>query len=51
MSHPSEIKSLVWTLVQTADRELLRIEFFGKNYETNEYADYFADFEPCEPIR
>lgn len=46
---PSEMKSLNWTLVKTADQEILRIKFYGKNYDTNKYADYFADFESCEP--
>lgn len=45
----SELKSLNWTLVKTADKETLRIELYGKNYETNEYNDYFANFESCEP--
>ncbi len=46
---PSEMKSLDWTLVKVGDQEVLRIKFYGKNYETNKYADYFADFESCEP--
>jgi hypothetical protein len=45
---PSEMKSLVWTLVQSRGRELLRIKFYGKNYETNKYENSFAYFEPCE---
>lgn len=44
---PSEMKSLVWTLARDGGRELLRIKFRGKNYETNEYEDRLADFEPC----
>ena len=46
---PSEMKSLNWTFQKTADKEILRIKFYGKNYETNRYADYFADFDSCEP--
>ncbi len=46
---PSEMKSLDWTLVKVGDQEVLRIKFYGKNYETNKYADYFADFDSCEP--
>jgi hypothetical protein len=46
---PSSIKSLVWTLVKTGDEEVLQITFYGKNYETNKYANYIAEFEPCEP--
>ena len=45
---PSEMKSLVWTLSKDGRRELLRIEFRGKNYQTNRYEDRPADFEPCE---
>lgn len=44
---PSEMKSLVWTLSKSGGRELLRIKFSGKNYETNKYEVGFADFEPC----
>lgn len=44
---PSEMKSLIWTLVKSGDRELLRIKFSGKNYDTNKYEVSFADFEPC----
>jgi hypothetical protein len=46
---PSELKSLVWTLVRRGNQELLRIKVFGKNYNTNKYEDSFAYFEPCEP--
>ena len=46
---PSEMKDLNWRLLKTADGEILRIKFYGKNYETNKYADYFADFVSCEP--
>jgi hypothetical protein len=45
---PSEMKSLVWSFVRDGRRELLRIEFRGKNYETNRYEDRPADFEPCD---
>jgi hypothetical protein len=45
---PSELKSLSWTLMKSGRKELLRIKFLGKNYETNKYGVYFADFEPCE---
>jgi len=46
---PSEMKDLEWKLVAEGDSEVLRIKLYGKNHETNEYADYFADFESCEP--
>ncbi|HLL15774.1 MAG TPA: hypothetical protein VK388_11960 [Pyrinomonadaceae bacterium] len=44
---PSEMKSLIWTLVKSGGTELLRIKFSGKNYDTNKYEVGFADFEPC----
>ena len=44
---PSEMKSLVWTLVRSGGKESLRIKFSGKNYDTNKYEDSFADFEAC----
>ena len=46
---PSKAKNLIWTLARSADNEILRIKFYGKNYETNKYADYSADFVSCEP--
>lgn len=46
---PSELKSLVWTLVRKGNRELLGMKVFGKNYNTNKYENSFAYFEPCEP--
>jgi hypothetical protein len=44
---PSEMKSLVWTLVKSGGTESLRIKFSGKNYDTNKYEVSSADFEPC----
>ena len=44
----SELKSLNWTLVKNADKEILRIKLYGKNHVTNEYKNYFANFESCE---
>ena len=46
---PSEMKSLNWELAIKNGAEILRIKYYGKNYETNKYADYFADFKACEP--
>jgi hypothetical protein len=46
---PSEMKSLVWTLVQRRGQELLRIKFYGKNYDTNKYETAFSYFESCRP--
>jgi hypothetical protein len=45
---PSEMKSLIWTLAKSGGKELLRIKFRGKNYDTNKYEDSFADFEACK---
>ena len=45
---PSEMNSLVWTLVNKGGHQLLRINFLGKNYETNRYQDSFVYFESCE---
>jgi hypothetical protein len=47
---PSEMKSLIWTLVKSGDKESLRIKFHGKNYETNRYEDSFVDFESCGDV-
>ncbi|HEY9285065.1 MAG TPA: hypothetical protein VIP46_16555 [Pyrinomonadaceae bacterium] len=44
---PSEMESLVWTLVKSGGTESLRIKFSGKNYDTNKYEVSFADFKPC----
>jgi hypothetical protein len=46
---PSEMKSLVWTLVQARGQERLRIKFYGKNYDTNKYETSFSYFESCAP--
>lgn len=46
---PSEMKSLVWTLVRRRGQELLRIKFYGKNYDTNKYETSFGYFETCRP--
>lgn len=44
---PSEMKGLTWTLAQSGGKEVLRIKFRGKNYDTNKYEDSLAAFEPC----
>lgn len=46
---PSSIKSVIWTLEKKGGDEVLQITFYGKNYKTNKYANYIAEFEPCEP--
>jgi len=45
---PSEMKSLIWTLAKSGEKEVLRIKFRGKNYETNKYEDSLADFAACD---
>ena len=46
---PSQIKNVVWTLEKKGGEEVLQITFYGKNYETNKYANYIAEFISCEP--
>lgn len=46
---PSSIKNVIWTLENKGGEEVLQITFYGKNYQTNKYANYIAEFEPCEP--
>jgi hypothetical protein len=46
---PSVIKSLTWMLLEKGGSEILRIKFYGKNYETNRYAEYSVDFVSCGP--
>jgi len=46
---PSYLKSVVWALAKKGDKEVLEITFYGKNYETNKFANYLAEFEPCSP--
>lgn len=46
---PSEMKSLDWMLTTKNGDEVLRIKFYGKNYQTGKYTDYFTAFAPCEP--
>lgn len=46
---PSEMKGLNWNIATVGGEEIVRIKFTGKNYDTNKYEDYVADFESCEP--
>jgi len=43
------MKSLDWTLSEDGEKEILRIKFNGKNYDTNKFEDSLVDFESCEP--
>ena len=46
---PSKTQSPTWTLAKSGGGEILQIRFYGKNYETNEFAYYSAEFDSCEP--
>lgn len=46
---PSTLKDLNWRLEKIGGRQILQIEFYGKNYQTNKYSRYLVDFESCEP--
>ena len=46
---PSYMEDVIWTLEKKGDEEVLQITFYGKNYETNKYANYIAEFKSCEP--
>lgn len=46
---PRSKESLAWTLVTTPFKESLQVTFYGRNYNTNKYEFYKADFESCEP--
>ena len=44
---PPNLAKYLWTLVATPDKELLRINIYGKNYNTGKHELYAADFESC----
>jgi hypothetical protein len=46
---PQNLENFEWTMVTTSGNESLRIPFYGKDYTTNKYAVYSANFESCEP--
>ena len=46
---PPKVKKGVWMLKKVVDEEVLSIKIYGKNYETNKYSNYFADYASCEP--
>lgn len=46
---PLHMRNVIWTLSKKGDEEVLEITFYGKNYETNKYAHYIAEFESCNP--
>lgn len=46
---PSRKQSPTWTLASSGGKESLQIRFYGQNYETNEFAYYSSEFEPCQP--
>ena len=43
------MKSLNWTLLDDGEKQVLRIKFNSKNYETGKYEDTPVEFEACEP--
>ena len=43
------MKSLNWTLLDDGEKQVLRIRFNSKNYETNKFEDTSVEFESCEP--
>ncbi|MGA9994235.1 MAG: hypothetical protein WBP93_02420 [Pyrinomonadaceae bacterium] len=44
---PKGDRSIVWTLTRRGRAEVLKIRTYGKNYETNKYAAYVMELEPC----
>lgn len=44
---PPGDRSIVWTLTRRGRAEVLKIRTYGKNYETNKYAAYVMELEPC----
>lgn len=44
---PPVDKSIVWTLLKRGRTDVLKIRTYGKNYETNKYAAYSMELEPC----
>ncbi len=44
-----DIGNFVWTLLTTPGRDALRIQRYGRDYNTSQYSNYNADYESCEP--
>lgn len=44
---PPGDRDIVWTLVRRGRVEMLKIRTYGKNYETNKFAAYVMELEPC----
>ena len=40
---PPRTKAIVWTL----SKNVLKVPTYGKNYETDKFTVYTADYEPC----
>ena len=36
-----------WTLATIQNKPVLRVEQYGRNYQTNTYGNYFADYPAC----
>lgn len=45
---PSSPPTKRWTLVRTATGEKLRVTLYGKNYTTNKWGNYTADYTACK---
>lgn len=45
---PSSPSTKRWTLVRTASGEKLRVTLYGKNYNTNKWGNYTADYTSCK---
>lgn len=46
---PPRMQRSTWTLETSAGADILRIKFYGKNYDTNTFAEYSAEFASCAP--
>jgi hypothetical protein len=46
---PPKAKKGVWLIKKVGDEEVLSIKIYGKNYDTDKFSNYFADYRSCEP--
>ena len=49
-SLPAKAASYAWTMMTAPVREYLRVQYYGKNYDTNKYANYFGELDSCQPV-
>lgn len=45
---PASPSSKRWTIIRTASGEKLRVTLYGKNYNTNKWSNYTADYGSCQ---